>query len=143
MPSPPAAARGGTVTPVVGYPGSFVYTPSVLARMSAASSGPTTDTVTVTLTDGHGGRTPVEITVPVAPTGDTTTLPLILTNIGGAQVFVPGQFGTEQPGGHRAARADPADHLRHDQPAQHHTVFRRRRVQYCGGGPSGIECIVR
>ncbi|MGJ0119904.1 beta strand repeat-containing protein [Williamsia sp. MIQD14] len=91
---PGGSTRGGTVTPVVGYPGSFVYTPSVLARMSAASSGPTTDTVTVTLTDGHGGSTPVEITVPVAPAGDTTTLPLILTNIGGTQVFVPGQFGT-------------------------------------------------
>lgn len=71
----PAKTLKGTITPVVRRDGSssgtFTYTPTNQARHSAASdqasSADTTDTFTVTVTDGYGGTTSTPVSVPVAP----------------------------------------------------------------------------
>lgn len=71
----PAKTSKGTITPVLRRDGSssgtFTYTPTTQARHSAASdqasSADTTDTFTVTVTDGYGGTTSTPVSVPVAP----------------------------------------------------------------------------
>ena len=71
----PAKTSKGAITPVVRRDGSssgtFTYTPTSQARHSAASdqasSADTTDTFTVTVTDGYGGTTSTPVSVPVAP----------------------------------------------------------------------------
>ncbi|MCV7015103.1 Ig-like domain-containing protein [Mycolicibacterium madagascariense] len=63
--------NGGTVTTTA--TGGFTYTPSPTAQHAAAGGGPTTDTFTVSLTDGHGGTTPVSVSVPITPTNTAPT----------------------------------------------------------------------
>ncbi|MGI9161662.1 MAG: Ig-like domain-containing protein [Mycobacterium sp.] len=47
--------------------GAFDYTPTSAARQSAAAAGPTTDSFTVAITDGHGGTVNQLVSVPIAP----------------------------------------------------------------------------
>lgn len=79
--SGPAGTAKGTL--VVGADGSFVYTPTAVARHAAAALGATaadlTDTVTVTVTDGHGGSTPVSVAVTIAP---ANTAPVGAVSVG-------------------------------------------------------------
>jgi VCBS repeat-containing protein len=58
----------------------FTYTPTDAARQAATNGGPTTDTFTITVADGHGGTVTKDITVtvmaPVATiTPTVTTIP--------------------------------------------------------------------
>jgi YVTN family beta-propeller protein/VCBS repeat-containing protein len=61
-------AQGGTVT--VDAKGRFVYTPATDAPDPAA----TTDTFTITVTDGHGGTVIVPVTVKIRPTSNAPTI---------------------------------------------------------------------
>jgi len=60
---------------VVTSDGGFTYTPTVAARQNAAQSGASatdkTDIIVVTVSDGHGGATPIEVAVQIAPAGLT------------------------------------------------------------------------
>lgn len=64
----PASTTKGAVTidPVSGV---FSYTPTAAARAAASAAGATaadkSDTFVITVDDGHGGVTPVTVTVPV------------------------------------------------------------------------------
>lgn len=66
----------GTATFTSG--GNFTYTPTVLARELATTGGPTTDTFTVTATNGHYTSTATTITVPITPA--LTTPVITFTN---------------------------------------------------------------
>ncbi|GAB7067741.1 hypothetical protein JCM12141A_20300 [Mycolicibacterium hodleri] len=57
--------HGGTV--VVTSTGAFTYTPSAAARAAAAVGGPTTDTFAVTVADGHGATTTVNVVASISP----------------------------------------------------------------------------
>ena len=59
-------ATGGAI---VNPDGTFTYTPS------GTSHAATTDTFTVTITDGHGGSTPISVSVPVAQAGTENGAP--------------------------------------------------------------------
>ncbi|TLH70133.1 tandem-95 repeat protein [Mycolicibacterium cosmeticum] len=76
-------SKGGVVA-VSLLTGDFTYTPSLAARHAAAADDATdddkSDTFTVTLTDGHGGSTQVEITVGVAPGLDLNSAPVFTSN---------------------------------------------------------------
>ncbi|WP_420791581.1 Ig-like domain-containing protein [Actinomycetospora straminea] len=56
------------VDPVTGR---WTYTPTDAARRAAAQGGPTTDTFTVRVTDGHGGVVVVPVTVAISPVATT------------------------------------------------------------------------
>ncbi|KUI43108.1 hypothetical protein AU198_18325, partial [Mycobacterium sp. GA-1199] len=60
---------------IIDSTGSFIYTPTATARQQAASPTATAadmvDTFVITANDGHGGVTPVTVTVAVLPTGAT------------------------------------------------------------------------
>ncbi|MFM8612737.1 MAG: Ig-like domain-containing protein [Actinomycetota bacterium] len=61
----PANPGSGSVT--VSPDGAFTYTPTASARHAAAApNAPTTDSFTITVTDGYGGTTDVPVTVPIA-----------------------------------------------------------------------------
>ncbi|MGH3581283.1 MAG: Ig-like domain-containing protein, partial [Mycobacterium sp.] len=64
-----AAPKKGTVT--FAEDGSFTYTPTAVARHAAAvpgaASSATTETFTVTVTDGHGGTVTKSVKVAIAP----------------------------------------------------------------------------
>ncbi|MGB3353984.1 MAG: Ig-like domain-containing protein [Mycobacterium sp.] len=64
-----SAAKGGTV--VTNGKGTFTYTPTAAARHAAANSNATEadkqDTFVVTVDDGHGGVTPLTVTVKIKP----------------------------------------------------------------------------
>ena len=47
--------------------GDWTYTPTATARHNAAGTGPTTDTFTVTVDDGHGGTDQVNVIVNITP----------------------------------------------------------------------------
>ena len=68
-------AKGGTVT--IDADGKFTYTPTAAARHAAANAGATEadkhDTFTVLVDDGHGGVTPLTVTVKVKPGNATPT----------------------------------------------------------------------
>ncbi len=68
--------KGGVVT--VGTDGTFTYTSAIGLPHSSAPGG-TTDSFTVTVSDGFGGSTEVHITVPVDPVNNQ---PSQVTNIG-------------------------------------------------------------
>lgn len=51
--------------------GSFTYTPTALARHNAAFNADTTDSFTVTVTDGYGGSVDVPVTVTISPASVT------------------------------------------------------------------------
>ena len=68
--SAPATTSKGSVS-VNASTGAFTYTPTATARSSATSS--TTDNFTVTVTDGHGGSTPIAVSVQVLPKASTPT----------------------------------------------------------------------
>ena len=61
---------GSGVTPkggvVITSTGGFTYTPTASARQDATTT-PSTDSFTVTVSDGHGGVDAVEVTVPISP----------------------------------------------------------------------------
>ena len=63
--------NGGTVTTTP--TGGFTYTPSAAAQHAAAGTGPSTDSFTVTAADGHGGTTPVSVSVPITPKNTAPT----------------------------------------------------------------------
>lgn len=54
--------------------GTFTYTPSVYSIGRAAARAAETDTVTLTLDDGHGGVVQVPVTIDLAPVMDGTVL---------------------------------------------------------------------
>ncbi len=64
----PAKTSKGTITPVVRRDGSssgtFTSTPTSPARHTRGPAESTTDTFTITITDGYGGATSVPVTVP-------------------------------------------------------------------------------
>lgn len=68
--SGPSTTTKGSVTVNAGT-GAFIYTPTVSARGSA--TGSTTDTFTVTVTDGYGGSTPIAVSVEVLPNASNPT----------------------------------------------------------------------
>jgi len=59
------SAVNGKVT--VSSKGVFTYTPTVAARHAAAADGPTTDAVTLTVSDGHGGSVTQSVSVDITP----------------------------------------------------------------------------
>ncbi|MEI6253322.1 MAG: Ig-like domain-containing protein [Mycobacteriaceae bacterium] len=67
--SAPDATAKGTVT--LAADGTFTYTPTAEARQNARLNsdfpGATTDTFTITLSDGHGGTVDVQVPVTIAP----------------------------------------------------------------------------
>lgn len=66
---------------VVNPDGTFTYTPSATARRAAAKDGATTadrqDTVTMTVSDGHGGTTTVSVAVPISPANQAPTAAVV------------------------------------------------------------------
>ena len=77
-----ATPKKGTVT--FGTGGSFTYTPTVAAQHAAAvpgaSASVTSETFTVTVTDGHGGTVSKAVTVAISPVNAT---PLVVTATAG------------------------------------------------------------
>jgi len=73
----PTSTKKGTV--VVNADGTFSYTPTTAARTAAsapkASAATKTDSFTVTLLDGHGGRTTMTVKVDIAPASPGNHLP--------------------------------------------------------------------
>ncbi len=63
--SGPSATAHGTV--VIAADGTFRYTPTAEARHLAAAGSLSTDVVTVTVADGHGGAVNLAVSVAVAP----------------------------------------------------------------------------
>lgn len=67
--SAPATTSKGSVA--ITANGSFAYTPDSLARHAASTTGATsaqtTDTFTITVSDGHGGRLNLPVTVAISP----------------------------------------------------------------------------
>lgn len=88
-------------TAVVKADGTFTYTPTVTARhAAAAAAGPTHDTFTVTVDDGHGAVLQVPVTVTVlprntAPTAVTVSTPVVSSYTG----RVTGRITTTDPDG--------------------------------------------
>ncbi|MGE3657816.1 MAG: VCBS domain-containing protein, partial [Mycolicibacterium sp.] len=74
--STPATTAKGSVT-IDADTGAFTYTPTDTARRNAATTGAdsslTTDTITVTVDDGHGGTATVPVTVTIAPSNTPPT----------------------------------------------------------------------
>ena len=74
--SAPAATAKGTVRINAGT-GAFTYTPTAIARHAAARIGAATaaktDSFTVTVTDGYGGRVAVPVSVSIRPTNTAPT----------------------------------------------------------------------
>ncbi|MEH3138907.1 MAG: Ig-like domain-containing protein [Mycobacterium kyogaense] len=69
---PATSAKGGTIT-LDAATGAFTYKPTAAMREQATqTTGIDTDTFTVTVADGHGGSTPVQVTVTIAPNVVTT-----------------------------------------------------------------------
>ena len=71
-----ATATKGTVS-ISPTAGAFTYTPTAAARHTAAADTATTDkqdTVTVTVTDGHGGVAAQTVTVAIAPKNSAPTI---------------------------------------------------------------------
>ncbi|WP_157850919.1 beta strand repeat-containing protein [Mycolicibacterium obuense] len=69
---PAISVKGGTIT-LDATTGAFTYKPTAAMREQATQTpGIDTDTFTVTVTDGHGGSTPVQVTVTIAPNVVTT-----------------------------------------------------------------------
>jgi len=70
----PANTSKGSVA-INSSTGAFTYTPTVAARESAAKTGATaadkSDSFTVTITDGNGGKVDVAVVVPVSPATST------------------------------------------------------------------------
>ncbi|MGI9162195.1 MAG: Ig-like domain-containing protein [Mycobacterium sp.] len=64
-----SAAAKGSVT--LNANGSFTYTPTALARHNAAFNSDTTDSFTVTVTDGYGGAVNVAVSVTISPASVT------------------------------------------------------------------------
>lgn len=62
-------------TLVVGADGKFSYTPTVTARHAAATADPTakTETVSITVDDGHGGVLAVPVTLTISPRNSAPT----------------------------------------------------------------------
>ncbi|MBX7450659.1 tandem-95 repeat protein [Mycolicibacterium sp. 3033] len=78
---PATSVNGGTVT-LDAATGAFTYKPTAAMREQATQTpGIDTDTFTVTITDGHGGSTPVQVSVTIAPnvvtTESTPGLPIV------------------------------------------------------------------
>ncbi len=71
--APDTTAKGAVSLDTAG--GAFTYTPAALARHAAArlgaSTADTTDTFTVTISDGRGGTAAVPVTAPVSPANGT------------------------------------------------------------------------
>lgn len=67
--------------------GAYTYTPTPQARHDAAAGGPTTDTFTVTIDDGHGGVVDVDVQVPISPKNATPADPVL-------QLRAPDGIGT-------------------------------------------------
>ena len=67
--SGPAPTDKGSVA--IGADGSFTYTPTAVARHTAsaltATAADKADAFTITVIDGHGGATPVQVNVAIAP----------------------------------------------------------------------------
>ncbi|WP_307190351.1 Ig-like domain-containing protein [Gordonia desulfuricans] len=59
---------------VVGPDGSFVYTPDAGVEHAAAGGGVTSDSFVVTVSDGHGGLTPVTVNVGIDPANESPTV---------------------------------------------------------------------
>ncbi|MCG7592792.1 Ig-like domain-containing protein [Mycobacterium sp. PSTR-4-N] len=95
---PTTSVKGGTVT-LDAATGAFTYKPTAAMREQATQTpGIDTDTFTVTVTDGHGGSTPVQVSVTIAPnvvtTESTPGLPLsgVIAAPGGALYQVTTSF---------------------------------------------------
>ncbi|TRW80444.1 hypothetical protein FK535_19025 [Mycolicibacterium sp. 018/SC-01/001] len=78
---PTTSVKGGTIT-LDAATGAFTYKPTAAMREQATqTTGIDTDTFTVTVADGHGGSTPVQVTVTIAPnvvtTESTPGLPIV------------------------------------------------------------------
>ncbi len=70
--APTTSVKGGAIT-FDASTGAFTYKPTAAMREQATQTpGIDTDTFTVTVTDGHGGSTPVQVTVTIAPNVVTT-----------------------------------------------------------------------
>ncbi|TPG32527.1 YncE family protein [Mycolicibacterium hodleri] len=68
--------------------GTFTYAPTADARQAAGIGGPTADSFTVTITDGHGGSATVDVPVTIAPIANgapTLTVPGALNPDGTGQ----------------------------------------------------------
>lgn len=84
-----------TGTVVVGADGKFTYTPTVTARHAAAAGGPTTDTFSVTVDDGHGGVLSVPVTVTIRPSNAAPTVATVSTlTTSSTTARVTGQIST-------------------------------------------------
>ncbi|MHA0286097.1 Ig-like domain-containing protein [Mycobacterium sp. C3-094] len=95
---PATSVKGGTVT-LDAATGAFTYKPTAAMREQATQTpGIDTDTFTVTVTDGHGGSTPVQVSVTIAPnivtTESTPGLPItgVIAAPGGALYQVTSSF---------------------------------------------------
>ncbi len=87
--SAPVTTAKGAVT-INASTGAFTYTPSTPSRGSATTA--TTDTFTVTVTDGYGGSTPIAVSVPVNPQGSTPTtakITYVFNYTTGSQYWTP------------------------------------------------------
>lgn len=73
--SAPATTARGSIA--IAANGSFTYTPDSLARHVASTTGATlaqmTDTFTITVSDGHGGRLNLPVTVSISPVNTAPT----------------------------------------------------------------------
>ncbi len=64
--SAPASTSKGSVT-INASTGTFTFTPTASARQDAANGGATTDSFTITITDGYGGTVTAPVTVSIGP----------------------------------------------------------------------------
>ncbi len=87
----------GTVT--VTATGGYTYTPSLLAQEQASVGGATSDSFTVTASNGTYTSTPGSISVPITAVADTPTAPTSATQSTNASGVVTGTVTATDPGG--------------------------------------------
>ncbi len=87
----------GTVTVTVA--GGYTYTPSLLAQEQASVGGPTTDSFTVTATNGTYTSTAGTISVPITAVADTPSAPQSASQSADASGLVTGTLTSTDPAG--------------------------------------------
>ncbi|MGJ0118156.1 VCBS domain-containing protein [Williamsia sp. MIQD14] len=104
----PTSSTGGTGSVVVDTNGAYTYTPTVAARHAAAKpGGVTSDSFTVTASDGFGGSTQVVVTVPITAVNADPVAGEQVPGTVGAGGVVTGTVTTSDADGDTATYSGP------------------------------------
>ncbi len=107
-----AASNPATGTVTVTAAGGYTYTPSLLAQEQASVGGPTTDSFTVTATNGTYTSAAGTVSVPITAVADTPSAPTSATQLTSAGGVVTGTVTATDPAGKSltySAASNPAN----------------------------------